>query len=702
MKERNRPLNIVVITTGMSVSLCRLLADTESILVRHQPFDVADLNWPGPISADVIIIEVARAKTEWRMALERCMRMDVAVPIFMFLLEDAEDLGELSLSLGAADYMCRRDARAAPFFKALSLLVRLQAVESLQLQAARRTEIILDSIGDAVVIADAEARITHFNPVAEQLTGIAAKDACNRLFHEIIIIEDQSNPGVALNPIANAISEGRIVKLPDGCDLVRRDGRKIGIEDAASPIHETCWTQAGAIMVFHDVTKARELARRVAHLANHDSLTGLPGRHLLQDRISQAVAVAKRDSHALAVMFIDLDRFKLINDVYGHSTGDALLTLFAGRLGACVRKTDTVVRQGGDEFVVLLPKLKDTRDALHVANMILAANQVPYDIGSRQIHVTASVGIAVFPQVYESAEILLHQADIAMLSAKHCGRNSSRLYSPFMEEARSSLSIEAELSDAIEHSSFELSFQPQFRMKCMTMVGAEALIRWNHREHGPISPEAFIQAAERSGHIVPIGRWVLDQACRRLRNWQLQHSVPLRMAINVSAVELRASGYVENLRRSLALHQIDPRQIELELTETALIGEPQTTIQMLNGLRTLGFRIALDDFGTGFSSLSYLKTFPIDVIKIDRSFVGGLCSNEGDASIVTAIVRLAEAFRLEVIAEGVESQEQVAALMELGCGLGQGFHLREPLNAKDFQLCDISCRSGLAASGGHT
>jgi diguanylate cyclase (GGDEF)-like protein len=420
-------------------------------------------------------------------------------------------------------------------------------------------------------------------------------------------------------------------------------------------------------------------------LAHHDYLTDLPNRLLLDDRLAQAMSVAHRYQGQLAVLFVDVDRFKHINDSLGHAIGDELLLSIAGRLVAGVRGSDTVCRQGGDEFVILLSTIAHAEDAALSANKILTALGMPHRIKNHDLQITVSIGIGVYPDDGTDAETLVKNADIAMLNAKESGRNNYQFFKPNMNEhALERQSLESGLRHALERREFVLHYQPKMNFETETVTGAEALIRWRQPGRGLVLPEKFIPIAEQCGYIVPIGRWVLREACRQSRIWLNAGAAPLPVAINVSAVELRSKGFVQGVRAVLEEAGMDPRYLEFELTETALMQDPTSTITVLNEIKALGVRITLDDFGTGYSSLSYLKRFPIDALKIDRSFVRGVCMNEGDANIVSAVINMGKSFGLKVIAEGVETREQFLRLRAQQCDEGQGHYFLAPVAAEEF------------------
>jgi diguanylate cyclase (GGDEF)-like protein len=433
----------------------------------------------------------------------------------------------------------------------------------------------------------------------------------------------------------------------------------------------------------------------MSYLAQHDSLTDLPNRMLLNDRLTEAIALSSRHERKLAVLFLDLDRFKHINDSLGHIVGDRLLQSVGRRLFTCVRSSDTVSRQGGDEFVVLLWEVKHAPDAAVAAEKILQALREPHLIDQHELHITGSIGIVTYPDDGTDAETLMKKADFAMYHAKETGRDSYQFFKSEMNvQAIERQSLEGSLRHAIERQELLLYYQPKINLATGGMTGVEALIRWHHPQRGLVPPGQFIAIAEECGLIVPIGRWVLSEACRQARAWQVAGLPPMCVAINISSVELRAPGFASGVRAILRETGLEPRYLELELTETFLMQDSRSTAEVLKELKEIGVLLALDDFGTGYSSLSYLKRFPIDAVKIDQSFVRDLTTDPDDAGIVTAVIAMGRSLHMRVVAEGVETREQLAILQEHGCPQGQGYYFSRPVPAVEFrQLLEFGVRS---------
>ena len=433
-----------------------------------------------------------------------------------------------------------------------------------------------------------------------------------------------------------------------------------------------------------EIAERRLADQRVVHMAHHDALTGLPNRTLLADRVGQAIARAHRSGGKLAVLFLDLDRFKNVNDSFGHAVGDMLLTAVAARLTASRRDEDTVARLGGDEFIISIPDVADAAEAESVAARILADLAKPFTISGHQLHADGSIGIALYPRDGDTAETLMRNADTAMYHAKESGRANYQFFSAQMTERVSRrLSTETNLRRALERGEFSVHYQPLMNLTTGRIDGAEALLRWPQQDQRLVSPVEFIPIAEDTGLIVPLGEWVLLEACAQAQAWQALHP-GLRIAVNLSARQFRQKNLIGMIEQALGESRLAPRCLKLELTEGMLMHNVEEATHILVRLDEMGVRLAIDDFGTGYSSLSYLKRFPIHTLKIDRSFVRDISTDPDDAAIVTAIVAMARSLNLHVTAEGVETEEQASFLRSLACDLAQGFHFGRPMSAADF------------------
>ena len=436
------------------------------------------------------------------------------------------------------------------------------------------------------------------------------------------------------------------------------------------------------------MTEAAEgAAARMSFMAEHDFLTGLPNRSLLSARLGQSIALAQRHGKRVTLLYMDLDHFKHINDSLGHAVGDQLLQSVAKRLQTCIRLSDTVCRQGGDEFVVLLAEVESTGDAELAAEKMIEAMAEPHLIGSHRLHASLSIGISVYPDDGKDAETVLSNADIAMYYAKRSGRNKYQMFTPDMNvRAVARQTVQQSLHQALEQHGFVLHYQPKVNLESGVITGAEALIRMRQAEHPLLCPTQFVSIAEDCGLILPIGRWVLREACRQTQAWLEEGFSMAQIAVNVSFVEFHSKDFLAGLRSILDDTGLDPRHLELEVTESGLMHNTETTVAVLRGLKDLGVQIAIDDFGTGYSSLSYLQRFPIDTLKIDQSFVQDLDGESGESgeAIVSAVLAMCTSLKLRVVAEGIESAQQLAFLQTRQCAEGQGFYFSRPLPADEF------------------
>jgi len=567
---------------------------------------------------------------------------------------------------------------------------RKNAEERLLYLEKARAEITLNSISDAVIGTDMSGNIDYLNVAAENMTGWSKEEARGRPICEVMQIINGTTGKSERNPVEWVLQQNKPMGLNADTVLIRRDGSKWAIEDSAAPIHDSSGQISGAVLVFHDVTAAQEMAVKMAHLARHDFLTNLPNCVLLDDRISQAIVQAERRGTQVAVLFLDLDNFKHINDSLGHVIGDKLLQSVAHRLSACVRSSDTVSRQGGDEFVVLVTEDKYAENAALTADKILATLAVPHSIDEHELHVTTSIGISVYPADARDAETLIKNADTAMYQAKEKGRNTYQFFTRAMNvRAVERQIIETHLRHALARQEFALYYQPKVNLATGMITGAEALLRWRHPEWGEVLPERFVPIAEDCGLIVPIGRWVLREACMQARRWGDAGLKPASVAVNISAVEFRHKDFIEGVRTILSETGLAPPCLQLEITESVLMRDAESSTAILQQLKAMGVQLAVDDFGTGYSSLSYLKQFPIDVLKIDQSFVQDIGSSnsrngEHDGIIVSAVIAMGSSLKQSVVAEGVEEEKQLTFLKAQNCAEGQGYFFSRPVEAEQF------------------
>ncbi|MCW8908806.1 MAG: EAL domain-containing protein [Sedimenticola sp.] len=562
---------------------------------------------------------------------------------------------------------------------------KLEVAQEALFVEKERAQVTLNSIGDAVLTTDLKGNVTYLNLAGETMTGWSQEEALGRPLSEVFRIIDGTTRQPAENPARHALEEDRTVGLAANCVLIRRDGIESAIEDSAAPIHNRDGQVTGAVIVFHDVSQSRTMTTKMTHLAQHDFLTGLPNRALLTERLAQTIGLASRHNKQVALLFLDLDNFKHVNDALGHAVGDKLLQSVAERLVASVRSTDTVCRQGGDEFVILLAEIERPQDAGHIAEILLIAFSSPHNIDGHELHTTLSIGISIYPDDGREVESVMQNADTAMLHAKKNGRNSYQYFESEMNvQAIHRQDMERNLRRALKEREFLLQFQPKIELVSGAMVGAEVFIRWRDPDHGVLYPEQFVAIAEECGLIVPMGNWVLHEACRQVRVWLEAGLQPVPLAVNISAAEFRCKDFLAGVATILQETGLDPAYLELELTESALMHDADVTISLLGALKEMGVRLAIDDFGTGYSSLSYLQRFPIDTLKIDQSFVRDIATDRNDATIVTAVIAMGKNLDLRVIAEGVETRDQLMFIKDQHCDEGQGYYFSRSLSADEF------------------
>jgi diguanylate cyclase (GGDEF)-like protein/PAS domain S-box-containing protein len=559
--------------------------------------------------------------------------------------------------------------------------VRKAAEEHLA-QMEGRYRGLLEAAPDAMVVVDQGGEIVLLNVQAEKQFGYRRDELVGQKVKNII------PKGFAERLIADgtrSAAEALAQQIGTGIELNgrRKDGSEFPIEIMLSPLESTEGILVTAAI--RDITTRRKAEALMIHSSEHDFLTGLPNRTLLSDRVNQAIRMAIRHKRKVAVLFLDLDGFKHINDSLGHPTGDKLLQSVGNRLVDCVRGSDTVSRQGGDEFVVLLSEEEDSEDASITAKRMLRAVAEAHFIDQHDLHITCSVGVSLYPDDGLNAETLIKNADTAMYQAKENGRQTYQYFKPAMNvRAVERQSLEESLRRALERQEFVVHYQPKVNLKTGRISGAEALLRWTHPTRGPVPPGQFIPVAEDCGLILPIGTWVLRQACQQAQAW-VDAGLPLgTMAVNISAMQLRNESFLEGVFAILQDTRLDPRLLELELTESVLMKHAESTASILTALRERGVQVAVDDFGTGYSSLSYLRKFPIDALKIDQSFVGQITTVPDETIIVKAVIGLGRSLKLRVVAEGVETQEQLAFLQAHQCDEAQGYYFSRPVLPQQF------------------
>ena len=581
------------------------------------------------------------------------------------------------------------DGRLVRLEIAIDVSKRKQNEDSLAEERAF-LQTIINGVTDPVMVIGLDYRILLMNRAAAAAT-IRQPDGSACLYcHQVSHRSEHPCRGLDHPcPLEEVRKTGTTVNVVHQ-HLTDNEERHI-FELTASPLWNKDGSLRGIIEVSRDITdilsvkaKLTENERQMNYLAYHDYLTNLPNRLLFEDRLEHALAKARRSNNLLALLFLDLDRFKKINDSLGHEIGDQVLIEAAGRLKGCVRESDTVARMGGDEFVIILEQIPDSNYASLVANKLLGQMMREFQVDQHALHLTTSIGISIFPHDGENTEALLRAADVAMYRAKEGGKNSYQYFTPDMKDrARHLLELENDLHTAIRENQFLLHYQPQFDLTSKTLLSLEALVRWQHPTHGLIAPGEFIPLAEETGQIIELGKWVLRAACQQGKAWQAAGCAPFGLAINMSVRQFQQADLLAVVDQALAESGWPAELLELEVTESILIDEVERVSYIIRELKNRGIRVAIDDFGSGYCSLNYLKRFPLDKLKIDRQFVSDIMHSDKDAAIATAIIQLARELKLEVVAEGIETEEQLSILKALHCPQGQGFLLGRPMPAED-------------------
>lgn len=633
-----------------------------------------------------VLLDIELPNGQGVAAFEGLLSAAPHIPILILSGMENESVARQTVERGAQDYILKSQLQASRLRTSVQRMLERSTVEEKAFLQQQCVELTLSCTGDAVLIGDSAGRVTHLNPAAELLTGWSQEAAQGRIVCEVFAAIDGTTGLPATDSQAWSTDGFEKTPLSANYTLIRRDGLETAIISSLARIRDLRGNPAGVVAVFREAgAGARVKTVGLSHLAQHDFLTDLPNRLLLNDRINQAISFAARYNKQLSVMFVDLDHFKKINDTFGHAVGDKLLQSVAGRIVACVRRSDTVSRQGGDEFVVLLSQVGHAEDTVFIARKILSALSAPYSIDQKYLHINASIGVSTYPGDGQDAETLIHRADTAMYDAKKLGRNNCQFFRADMQaRVLEWQSLEGSLRSALSRDEFVLHYQPKIDLKTSEVSGVEALLRWKHPDRGLIQPLNFVPIAEESGLIVPIGQWVLLEACRQARTWMDAGLPPVRMAVNVSAVEFMTKDFLSGVRAALISTGVDPHNLELELTETVLMHDANSTMQTLNALKDIGVQLAMDDFGVGYSSFSYLRKFPLDSLKVDRSFINEISPNSANATILSAMINIGKSLKHRVVAEGVETVEQLHFLQKEGCSEGQGFFFCHPVIAEKF------------------
>ena len=610
------------------------------------------------------------------------------LPILILSEAGTEEIARQAVHLGAYDYLINQQADGYRLRRTVRTMIDRHALEAVRVENELATT-TLNLIGEGILRTDADGNVTYLNRFAEKMTGWSRAEARGRPFADVLRLIDNISgasldDAVAIALQADKTASGMTSSI--NCTLVRRDGEEFGIESRVAIIHDQDGNAVGAVVAFRDVSAARVASLEMSRVAQHDVLTNLPNRALFNDRLSQAISLAERQSKQLAVLFVDLDQFKRINDSLGHSVGDRLLRSVARRLVACVRRTDTVSRLGGDEFLILLSQIEHSEDAAITARKILRAVAAPHVIDSKSLDVNVSIGGSTYPADAQNAETLVSYADVAMYEAKQQGRNSYQFFRTDMRARMATrVALERDLRCALGRNEFRLHYQPKVNFQTGQCTGMEALLRWQHPERGLLSAATFVPIAEECGLIVAIGQWVLLEACRQARAWSDLGLKVLPVAVNVSAVEFRARDFLSGIRAVLIATGLDPQDLELELTEGVLMQDAESAVVTLLALKAMGVKLAVDDFGTGFSSFTYLRRFPVDTLKVDKSFVHEITEDSDGTTIVNAMINIGKSLKQRVVAEGVETRSQLDFLQRHGCNEGQGYYFSHPITAEQVE-----------------
>lgn len=645
---------------------------------------------------DLIVLDVDQATAGGRAWIDNADAMFKAAPVVAWLTEQNDGLSRALVAQGAL--ACIDDSMIASplLWHMFSCVIRSAKAQRVRDRQFQHMSVTLEAIADAVVCTDARAEITFANSAARRLLNFPPGDLVGCSVAAVMTLHDHRTREPITHPVHQAIGNMHTGRLVPGTFLVRHDGSEIRIADCCSPIVDASGALQGTVMVFHDITEAYEMQAEIDHLAWHDFLTGLPNRFAIHKRLEDTLAHATVHHQPVPLLYLDLDKFKLVNDTLGHGAGDKLLVSVAERLCTCFRLADLVGRQGGDEFIVVMAPGSRPEEAMLASARILEALGKPYMIDGNEVRTGCSIGIAMFPEHAGTAEALMLHADAALQCVKASGRNGVRMFThDLLADALERQRMEKAMRHAIEAGGFSLFYQPKVTLGDGSVCGCEALLRWHHAEWGWVSPTKFIPCAEDSGLIEVLGKWVFGEAIRQAKAWKTTGIDFGHIAINISAQELRHPGFIDHIRAELESSGVDTGMLQFELTESVLMHDIAYASKVLGQLKQLGLSVAIDDFGTGYSSLSYLNDLPIDILKVDRSFIHGIHrADTRQQALLHAILSLAASLSLRVVVEGIETAEEKHYLHKNGCATGQGYYFSEPLEASRFEgLCGTSLRA---------
>nr|WP_193988266.1 EAL domain-containing protein [Lelliottia steviae] len=639
------------------------------------------------IKPDILILDLEMPNVSGFDILEAIHKKPTLKHIRTVVITSHNDplIEEKALSLGAIDFiskplnlrLCR--IRIENHIKIRSQEKALQLTQAELFAEKEQLRITIDSIADAVISTDKNANIVYMNPVAQRLTGWSQTAAKGRYIEEVMKLVDATTKVPSINPLVVALNENRPVAMALNTQLTSKQGVEHRVEDSAAPILDRNKNQCGAVMVFQDVSEALAMSMQMTYLSHHDQLTALPNRVLLHDRLTQGIARAAFNNTKLSLMLLDIDKFKFINDALGHHVGDEIIAHIGHSLDRFACNDITVARVGGDEFALVVPHKANSLSIEPLVNQVLSVIAKPFRSGGEQHNLTASLGISVYPDDSSSVEEMLRHADSAMYKAKNEASNSYYYFSDELQiEMNRRLDVGNKLRKALDGNDLDVHFQPKYDLDTNEVIGVESLVRLKDGDDGFISPIHFIEYAEETGLIFRLGDQVLEKSCIAAKAW-LDKGAPTKVAVNISAKQFTNTKLVETVAETLERTQLPSRYLELEVTESALIENFDYTVSQLKLIADMGVSIALDDFGTGYSSLSYLRLFPLNVLKIDQSFVRDMLIDGQALDIVSTIIELANSLNLHIVAEGIETIEQKNELRQLGCKIGQGYLFSKPL-----------------------
>lgn len=634
---------------------------------------------------DVCLIDYRLGEGTGIELLRKAITAGCRMPMILLTGQGDREIDIEATRAGAADYLVKGEIEAPILERAIRYAIAHGRTLQTLRESEKRFRSVVETATDAIILIDHRGEIISWNRSAETIFGYSESEILRQPFSVLFPASFTQN----LKQVSGCdplIASGL---LRPGSRATELNGRHQDGSEFPLEISLSSWETAEGVFysgIVRDITERKSLENQLTHQALHDPLTKLANRALFRDRVEHAIDRAVRKRAPLAVMFLDLDNFKSVNDSLGHAAGDELLVSVTERLQACLRSTDTPARLGGDEFAVLVEDIEHTEDAVFVAERIRNVLSTPFSISGTEIFVSTSIGIATTATALESPEELLRNADVAMYMSKSNGKDR---YTVFKSEMRDSLvkrvQLEADMRYGINHKEFEVFYQPIVELHSEQIIGIEALVRWNHPKYGLIYPLDFIPLAEETGLIVPLGQWIIEKACTQASEWQTQFGFGERLSItvNIAGRQFQEDGLLQTVEAALAKSGLPPNSLILEITESTMLMNTESTIKKLTELKSLGLRLAIDDFGTGYSSLSYLQRFPVDILKIDKSFVEKISLGKEGAAVTRAIITMSDTLHLKTIAEGVESPVQQTELQNLGCEFGQGFHFAEPLRSAD-------------------